>query len=128
MSDTADPAKPLVLVADDERDIVDLISIVLSRAGYEVVSADEGRAALALARGRRPAVCVLDGLISGLAGFELLRELRDDPQTRSIKVVILTATVDEEREILRHGIEPDGFMAKPFEARELLSEVARLVG
>ena len=62
-----------------------------------------------------------------LHGFEVLRHLREDPETASIPVMILTATVDEEREVREHGIEPDSFMAKPFEADELLAEVARLI-
>jgi DNA-binding response OmpR family regulator len=117
----------LVLVADDEGDIVDLVTIVLERAGYEVISAREGRGALRLAGEREPELCILDGTMPGLAGFEVLGELRSETATAEIPVLILTATVDEEREIKRHGIEPDAFMKKPFESEQLLAEVARLV-
>lgn len=116
-----------ILVADDEADIVELVSIVLRRAGYEVVTAFEGRRALALAREHRPALCILDGTMPGLAGFEVLRELRGGSSTAEIPVLILTATVDEEREIRRHGVEPELFLKKPFESDRLLREVARLV-
>jgi DNA-binding response OmpR family regulator len=126
VADRRDPR--LILVADDEGDILDLVTIVLERAGYEVISATEGTRALALAQERRPVLCILDGTMPGLLGFEVLQGIRSDPEMASVPVLILTATVDEEREIRRHGIEPDAFMKKPFEAERLLGEVARLVG
>jgi DNA-binding response OmpR family regulator len=121
------PAPARVLVADDEPDIVELVAFVLGRAGYEVYKADDGDQALRIARERRPALCILDGSMPGLAGFEIVRQLRDDPETSAIPVLILTATVDEERSIRRHGVEPQGFMRKPFEADALLAEVERLL-
>ena len=125
MTDATPPAR--VLVADDERDIVELVAFVLGRAGYEVDKADDGEQALRLIRERRPALCILDGRMPELAGFEILKVLRADPETRGIPVLILTATVDEERSIRRHGVEPHGFMRKPFEADALLAEVERLL-
>lgn len=119
---------PAVLVADDEADIVELVRIVLGRAGYEVLTAADGERALEVARERRPALCILDGAMPGLPGFEVLARLRSFPETKSIPVVILTATVDEEREVRRHGVIPELFMKKPFGARRLLREVARLIG
>jgi DNA-binding response OmpR family regulator len=121
-------SRPLILVADDEGDIVDLVTIVLERAGYAVIAALEGRRALELASQRLPVLCILDGTMPGLAGFEVLQAIRSEEATATVPVLILTATVDEEREIRRHGIEPDAFMKKPFEAEHLVREVARLVG
>jgi CheY-like chemotaxis protein len=126
MADDGEP-RPLILVADDEADIVELVAIVLRRADYRVVTASEGRRALDLARERLPVLCILDGTMPEMAGFEVLDALRADEATADIPVLILTATVDEEREIRRHGVEPDGFMKKPFDADDLLEEVARLV-
>lgn len=117
----------LVVIADDERDIVELVAIVLRRAGHEVLTTDDGPEALALIRARAPDLCVLDGMMPGLKGFEVLRELRNDERTAAVRVLILTATVDEEREIRRHGVEPDGFIQKPFDAETLLAEVERLL-
>lgn len=118
----------LILVADDERDIVELVSILLRRAGYEVITAPNGAEALELARERRPRLCVLDGTMPRLAGFEVLEVLREDEAMADVAVLILTATVEEEREIERHGVKPEGFLRKPFESERLLAEVARLVG
>ena len=117
----------LVVVADDERDIVELVAIVLGRAGYDVITAADGERALELIRERRPDLCVLDGRMPGLAGHEILQRLRQDPETADTKVLILTATIDDEREIRRHGVNSDGFMKKPFEADALLGEVERLL-
>jgi DNA-binding response OmpR family regulator len=118
---------PLVLVADDEADIADLVAIVLGRAGFRILRARDGSRALSLAREHMPDACVLDGSMPGLAGFEVLGELRSEPKTERIKVLILTATVDEEREMRRHGLEPDSFMKKPFDSGELVAEVFALV-
>jgi two-component system, OmpR family, phosphate regulon response regulator PhoB len=120
--------RALVVAADDERDIVELVAIVLGRAGYDVLTASEGAAALELIRERHPDLCVLDGIMPGLAGFEVLRAIRSDDATAGIRVLILTATVNEEREIRRHGVEPDAFMKKPFEGEALLATVERLLG
>src|SRR5262245_10454073 len=120
-------ASRLVVVADDERDIVELVAIVLGRAGYDVLTAPDGERAIELVRERRPALCVLDGRMPGLAAPEIVDRLRRDPRTAGVKVLILTATIDDERDIRRQGIESDGFMKKPFEAEALLAEVERLL-
>jgi CheY-like chemotaxis protein len=118
----------LVLVADDEADIVELLAILLRREGYEVATAADGAHALALARAFHPRLCILDGTMPAMAGFEVLKALREDEQTAGIAVLILTATVDEEREIRRTGVVPDGFVNKPFDSNALLRQVSRLVG
>ena len=117
-----------MLVADDERDIVELLSILLQRAGYEVVSAVDGAAALALARQRCPDLCILDGTMPRLGGFEVMTALRADEATVAVPVLILTATVDDEREIRRHGVVPAGFVRKPFDSTALVAQVSRLLG
>ena len=117
----------LVLVADDDPDILELLSILLGRAGYEVITAPNGARALELAQQQRPRLCILDGTMPGLAGFEVLESLRADGQTADVAVLILTATVEEEREIERHGVKPDSFVRKPFDSEGLLAEVSRLV-
>ena len=117
----------LVLVADDESDIVELLTILLERAGYEVLTAADGKTALELARERRPRLCILDGTMPGLAGFEVLRALREEESMSGVAVAILTATVEEEREISRHGVRPEAFLRKPFDSDRLLAEVSRLV-
>ena len=79
-----------VLVADDERDIVELVAFVLGRAGYEVDKVEGGDEALRAVRERRPALCILDGRMPQLAGFEVLRRLKEDPATASVPVIVLS--------------------------------------
>jgi DNA-binding response OmpR family regulator len=117
----------LVVVADDEPDIVELVAFVLTRAGFEVLKAPDGARALELVRERLPVLCVLDGMMPGRLGFDVLREIREDPRTASVAVVILTASVEEERALRRHGIAPDAFIKKPFEAEALLAAVQGLL-
>jgi DNA-binding response OmpR family regulator len=119
--------RPLVVAADDDPDIVELVAIVLRRAGYDVVTAGDGAEALERIRDLVPDLCVLDGVMPRVPGFEILRILREEQETGGIKVLILTATVDEEREIRRHGVEPDAFMKKPFEGEALLAKVDGLL-
>lgn len=123
-----DADKGLVLVADDEADIVELLAILLRREGYEVVTAADGAHALEQARAFHPRLCILDGTMPAMAGFEVLKALREDEQTVEIAVLILTATVDEEREIRRTGVVPEGFVHKPFDSNALLKLVSRLAG
>lgn len=122
-----DQTRASVVAADDDRDIVELVAIVLGRAGYDVRTAEDGRQALELVRERPPDVCVLDGVMPGLEGFDVLKAIRADERTAGVRVLILTATVEEQREIRRHGIEPDAFMSKPFEADALLAAIERLL-
>jgi len=73
--------RPLVLVADDDEDILQLLSFRLERAGYEIVAARSGDEALRLALDLLPAVAILDGMMPGLDGFEVTRELRRNTPT-----------------------------------------------
>jgi len=123
----SDPDRAFIVAADDDRDIVELVGIVLRRAGYEVATVDDGTQALELVLDRLPDVCILDGVMPGLAGFEVLKAIRADKGAAGVRVVILTATVDEQREIRRHGVEPDAFMGKPFEPEALLATVRRVL-
>ena len=119
--------RAFVVAADDDRDVVELVAIILGRAGYEVMTADDGKQALQIILDRLPDVCILDGVMPGLAGFDILKAIRADERAANVPVLILTATVDEQREIRRHGVEPDAFMSKPFEAEALIAAVERLL-
>jgi len=124
---TPDTSRPVVLVADDDPDILDLVEFRLEQPGYGVVTAKDGEEALALARERRPAVCVLDVMMPKLNGFEVVQAMRADPATRDIPVVFLTATV-QDRDVAR-GFEVGGddYLRKPFNPQELQARVAALL-
>ena len=116
---------PLILCADDDEDILSLVALRLRRAGYEVVQAHDGDEALELARSRRPAVAVLDVMMPRLTGHEVLAAIRADDELRELKVVLLSARVQEAD--VERGMEAgaDAYLAKPFRSEELLEQVER---
>jgi CheY-like chemotaxis protein len=107
----AGPAEPLVLVADDDEDLLELACIQLSDAGYRVIMAGDGDEALRMAREELPDACVFDVIMPGLHGHEVLGELRDDEATSGIPVLLVTATL-EQRALWRLGPRPDDCMQK----------------
>ena len=118
----------LVLCADDDEDILSLVSLRLQRAGFEVVTAADGDEAVEIARARRPALAVLDVMMPKRTGYEVLAELRNDETLREMKVILLSARV-QEGDVAR-GMEAgaDAYLAKPFKARDLVSKVQELLG
>ena len=120
---TADQ-QPLVLVADDDEDIRALVSFRLRKSGYEVLEAGNGSDALRLARERTPALAVLDWMMPGLTGVEVVEQLRADPATAHVPVVLLTARVQEAD--MARGLEAgaDAYLKKPFSPKELSERVA----
>jgi DNA-binding response OmpR family regulator len=119
---------PLVLCADDDEDILSLVSLRLQRAGYEVATAPDGDAAVEVARARRPALAVLDVMMPKRTGYEVLAELRSDDTLRGMKVILLSARV-QEGDVAR-GFEAgaDAYLAKPFKAQDLVTKVQELLG
>ena len=116
-----------VLVADDDEDILQLVSFRLERAGYTVVTAPDGPEALAAARQHLPDLAVLDVMMPGLNGYEVTRQLRADPATAAIPVILLTARV-QEADVSR-GFEAgaDDYLRKPFSPQELRSRVQAIL-
>lgn len=116
-----------ILVADDDPDILELIGFRLEQVGHTTMLARDGARALELARERTPALCVLDVLMPRLSGFEVLRALRDDERTRSVPVIMLTASV-QDRDVARgYEVGADEYMRKPFNPKELQARVEALL-
>ncbi|WP_459195251.1 ATP-binding protein [Nostoc sp. FACHB-892] len=116
------PSTPRILLADDNADMRDYVKRLLSQQ-YEVESVPDGLAALDSARGRVPDLVLTDVMMPGLDGFGLLQELRADPQTRKVPIILLSARAGEEARV--EGLEAgaDDYLIKPFSARELLARV-----
>jgi DNA-binding response OmpR family regulator len=120
--------KPVVLVADDDHDILTLVSFRLERAGYDVVAARDGEEALRLALERVPDLAVLDVMMPKLDGYEVTTRLRQNRATRRMPVILLTARV-QEADIAR-GFEAgaDDYVKKPFSPQELGARVQAILG
>jgi DNA-binding response OmpR family regulator len=117
----------LVLVADDDEDILLLVTTRLTRDGYEVVSASSGDRALELARERQPRIAVLDIGMPGLDGLEVLEAIRADESLQKTLVVLLTAKAQESD--VRRGYDSgaDAYVKKPFSPAELSARVRTLL-
>ncbi len=112
-----------VLVADDDRDIRELVAFKLTQAGYEVRAFEDGSAALQEMRARLPDIAVLDVMMPGLTGFDVCRQLRADPATESLPVILLTARAQEGDVATGFAVGADDYVVKPFSPRELVSRV-----
>ena len=117
----------LVLIADDDEDILQLLSFRLERAGYEIVQARSGDEALRLALELVPALAVLDVMMPGLNGFEVTRELRGHAATSTTPVILLTAKTTASDVARGMAAGADDYVKKPFDARDLANRVERLL-
>jgi two-component system, OmpR family, alkaline phosphatase synthesis response regulator PhoP len=117
----------VVLAADDDDDILELVCLTLEQVGHTMIRASDGDEALALAREHKPDVCVLDVVMPSRTGIEVVEALRGSEETAAIPILLLTATVNEKD--LIPGIEKDSerYMRKPFSPRELQERVATLL-
>lgn len=113
-------ANAKVLVVDDEPSIVELVSAYLRREGYEVLTAKDGASGLKAARLLKPDVVVLDVMLPGMNGIELLTHLRRDS---NVYVILLTAKSDEMDKVVGLAIGADDYLTKPFSPRELVARV-----
>jgi two-component system phosphate regulon response regulator PhoB len=116
-----------ILVVDDEPDIVALVVYHLAKEGYRVSSASSGSEALATARRERPALIVLDLMLPGLSGFDVLEQLRADVSTASIAVLMLTARREEPDRIKGLSLGADDYLTKPFSPQELVLRVKAIL-
>jgi DNA-binding response OmpR family regulator len=121
-------SEQLVLVADDDEDILLLVTTRLRRDGFDIISARSGDEALALVRERRPALAVLDIGMPGLDGVQVLEEIRADDDLRAMLVVLLTAKAQESD--VRRGFDAgaDAYVKKPFSPADLSARVRELLG
>lgn len=113
----------LVLVADDDPDLVDIVSYALRKDGHRVVSAKDGHKALELARRHHPDLAILDVMMPPPDGFEVCRQLR---QEGPLPIIFLTARGEESNKVWGLDIGADHYMTKPFSHKELLARVRAL--
>lgn len=116
-----------ILVVDDEPDITALVAYHLAKAGYRVSTANTGPDALKAAREERPDVVVLDLMLPGASGYEVLAELRKREETRDVGVILLTARREEPDRIKGFSLGADDYLVKPFSPAELGLRVQALL-
>ena len=120
-------ATPRVLVVEDEPDIAALIAYQLTRAGFRVETASNGTEGLASISRETPDLLVLDRMLPGVSGDEVLERLRRDPDTASLPVLILTARKEQEDRIRGLQLGADDYLTKPFSPQELVLRVRAIL-
>lgn len=116
-----------ILVVDDEPDITALVAYHLAKAGYRVATASNGTEALKAAAEQRPDVIVLDLMLPGLSGLDVLQALRRQEETRDVGVILLTARREEVDRIRGLSLGADDYLTKPFSPQELTLRVAAIL-
>jgi two-component system phosphate regulon response regulator PhoB len=112
-----------IVIVEDERDLADLLAFNLQREGYRPLTALDGREGLELVRAELPALVVLDLMLPGMMGVDVCRELKRDPETAAIPVLMLTARGEEIDRVVGFEVGADDYMVKPFSMRELILRV-----
>jgi DNA-binding response OmpR family regulator len=123
-----DRPQPLVLAADDDEDILELVAFRLERSGYTVLRARDGEEALRLALEAKPDLAVLDVMMPKLDGFELTRRLRADDATSRMPIILLTARAQDADVQAGFDAGADDYLRKPFSPQELRARVQAILG
>lgn len=118
----------MVLIAEDEAFIVESLTFLLTHAGYDVCSVDDGAAALDAMLRSRPDLFILDIMIPTMNGFDVLRKMRAMPELADLPVLALTAKGQEEDRRRMLDLGADDFVTKPFSNADLMARVGRLLG
>jgi CheY-like chemotaxis protein len=118
-----------VLIVDDEKDTLLMLGKRLTAGGYSVITATNGKDAIALAKSQHPDIIILDILMPEMDGGEVVAELKEHPSTRSIPVILLTAILSKAEEE-KYGSVVGGniTLAKPLDAEKLLDQMKKLLG
>ncbi|MBX3315516.1 MAG: response regulator [Phycisphaeraceae bacterium] len=121
------PAAAHILVVDDESDLVDLVSYNLKKSGYETSIATDGRQALQQVAKVHPDLVILDVMMPGLSGTEVLTRLRSEAATAKLPVIMLTAKSEEVDQVVGLTVGADDYVTKPFSVKVLMARVESLL-
>ena len=119
--------RPIVLIADDDPDILELVSLTLEHDGYEVARAHNGDEALEIAAQRTLHLAVLDLMMPGIDGYEVTRRLRARDPDATLPILILSAFAEDRQAALALAAGADAYMRKPFSPRELLAIAGSMI-
>lgn len=112
-----------ILIVEDERDILEVMTYNLQREGFTVLASRDGAKGLELARRERPDMLLLDLMLPGLDGLEVCRLLKEEVPTRTIPIIMVTAKGEESDVVIGLGMGADDYVVKPFGPRELVARV-----
>jgi len=124
----APPGEKIVLVADDEADIRDLVCEVLADAGLKTMTAADGDEVVEQAVRHRPALIIMDVMMPRMDGYTTLTRLRGQPMTKDIPVIVLTGQAEPVYRTLSAGVGAVAHLTKPFSPRQLTDAVRRALG
>ncbi len=116
-----------ILVVDDEKDIVDLVSYNLEKEGFKVLKAYDGESALRMVQTKSPDLMILDLMLPGVQGLEVCRKIRENPRSASLPIIMLTAKGEEVDRVVGLEMGADDYVAKPFSVRELSARVRAIL-
>ena len=117
-----------VLIADDDPDILALVTFKVKQAGYHLVTATDGAEALAAARETTPDLVVLDVSMPRMSGLEVCRELRKEAATAKVPVLLLTARAQDADVEAGFDVGANDYVVKPFSPRELVARITAILG
>jgi len=112
-----------ILIVEDEPAIQELLSATLTRAGHQVIRADDGESAQRLLREALPDLVLLDWMLPGMSGMDIARRLRAEERTRAIPIIMLTARGEEQDKVAGLEVGADDYVTKPFSPRELVARI-----
>jgi two-component system, OmpR family, alkaline phosphatase synthesis response regulator PhoP len=119
--------RPLVLIADDDRDILELVSLTLESDGYEVLQARNGEEALRIAAQRTLHLAVLDLMMPVVDGYEVTRRIRAAEGDQRLPILVLSAFAEDRQAALALAAGADAYMRKPFSPRALLATAGSMI-
>jgi len=120
-------AQKKILVVEDEADILHLVEFHLQQEGFETTGCTDGAAALDLVSDRQPDLIILDIMLPGMAGTEVCKSLKQDPDTRNIPIIMLTAKGEEIDRVVGFELGADDYVTKPFSPRELILRIKAIL-
>jgi two-component system phosphate regulon response regulator PhoB len=124
---SAKKAPARILVVEDERDIAALVAYHLTKEGYRVRTTEGGQEALKAVAAEKPDLMLLDLMLPGFSGYEVLQEVRRRPDMADVPVVVLTARRDEADRVMGLELGADDYVTKPFSPRELVLRVSAVL-
>jgi two-component system phosphate regulon response regulator PhoB len=116
-----------ILIVEDERDVVDLLTFNLRKAGFTISTATDGAAGLQKARSEKPAFIILDLMLPKMPGLEICKILKSDSATRQIPIMMLTAKAEEIDRVLGLELGADDYVTKPFSPREVILRIKAIL-